>query len=195
VPSASKKSCSGDKNPLCLAVQGDTLIAMNVTELQNACLVRIQNVYSICESVYNAKFPFPTVEFNLGGRRAGVAYYHHNLIRLNNVLLIQNGQAFIDDTPGHEAAHLISRQVYGMFISSHGAEWKKVMQVIGQSATRCHDFEVKTDHVYSCKCDKKIYLTTYKHNAIQSGKRNYYCKYCKQYIIWDKLNEKVAITI
>ncbi len=180
---------------MCLAVQGDTLIAMNVTELQNACLVRIQNVYSICESVYNAKFPFPTVEFNLGGRRAGVAYYHHNLIRLNNVLLIQNGQAFIDDTPGHEAAHLISRQVYGMFISSHGAEWKKVMQVIGQSATRCHDFEVKTDHVYSCKCDKKIYLTTYKHNAIQSGKRNYYCKYCKQYIIWDKLNEKVAITI
>ena len=191
MPSASKKNCSGDKNPLCLAVQGDTLIAMNVTELQNACLVRIQNVYSICESVYNAKFPFPTVEFNLGGRRAGVAYYHHNLIRLNNVLLIQNGQAFIDDTPGHEAAHLISRQVYGMLISSHGAEWKKVMEVIGQPATRCHDFEVKTDHVYSCKCDKKIYLTTYKHNAIQSGKRNYYCKYCKQYIIWDKINQPV----
>lgn len=180
---------------MCLAVQGDTLIAMNVTELQNACIVKIQNAYSICESIYSTKFTFPTVQFNLRGRRAGVAYYHYNLIRLNNVLLIENKEAFINDTPGHEAAHLIARQVYGLFISSHGAEWKKVMQVIGQPAIRCHDFEVKTNHIYSCKCDKKIYLTTYKHNAIQSGKRNYYCKYCKQYIIWDKLNEKVAITI
>jgi SprT protein len=191
VPSGSEKSCLGEKNPLRLAVQGDTLIAMNVTELQNACIVKIQNAYSICESIYSTKFTFPTVQFNLRGRRAGVAYYHYNLIRLNNVLLIENKEAFIQDTPGHEAAHLIARQVYGMFISSHGAEWKKVMQVIGQPAIRCHDFEVKTNHVYSCKCDKKIYLSTTKHNAIQSGRRNYFCKVCKQYITWDNLNQPV----
>ena len=164
-------------------------------ELQDKCRQQIERAYQICENHFKHSFKRPEVRFDLRGYRAGVAYLNKNLIRLNQTLLQENGDIFINDTPGHEAAHLINRALYGMFVKPHGAEWVRIMGIIGQSASRCHDFQVKTNHVYSCKCEKKHYLSTTKHNRILSGRSLFRCLTCNTHIKWDKLNEKAAITI
>jgi SprT protein len=165
-----------------------------MTEMQDKAMKRIKEVYAKAEDVYGVPLSFPIISFKLKGRRAGYAIPAYNKIALNNELLHQNGDTFINDTPGHEAAHLIAYAVYGYNIEPHGKEWKKVMvNVCGQSPTRCHTYEVKTRHEYICKCDKTIYVTTTKHNRIIRGRSRYFCSTCKIEIRWKKLYEKVAI--
>lgn len=165
-----------------------------MTELQTKAIERIREVYAKAESVYSTAFRLPTVSFRLKGRRAGYAIPAYNKITLNNDMLHRNGDAYISDTPGHEAAHLIAYDVYGYMIDPHGKEWKKVMiEVCGQSPNRCHNFEVITRHEYICKCDKTIYLSTTKHNRIIKGRARYYCTSCKIEIRWKKLYEKVTV--
>lgn len=133
-------------------------------------------------------FKQPDVEFDLTGRVAGKAYYSSHQIKLNLQLLIQNKENFIIDTPGHEAAHLIARQVYGWHIRSHGKEWAKVMSLIKQPAIRCHNFEVKTNYLYHCNCvGKQTYLSPCRHHRAISGKARYICKDCRGHFIWQKL--------
>ena len=168
---------------------------MTVDELQDRCKQEIERAYQICENHFGYSFKRPEIRFDLRGCRAGVAYLSKNLIRLNQTLLQENGDDFIKDTPAHEAAHLINRSLYGMFVKPHGIEWAKIMCIIGKPANRCHDFEVKTDHVYSCKCNKKHYLSTTKHNRILSGRALFRCLNCNTHIKWDKLNEKASVTI
>ena len=164
-----------------------------MTELQDKAIRRIEQVYQKAEQIYNHAFARPTITFKLKGRRAGYAIYRQNLIALNNSVLHEYGDEFIRDTPGHEAAHIIARTLYPFLSSSHGYEWKRIMKTVcDQEPTRCHNFEVKTNYIYSCHCDKKIYLSTRMHNSYLSGKRSYSCKICKSILFWDKLNEKTA---
>ena len=161
-----------------------------MTELQGKAIKRIYAVYAKAESIYGVSFKLPDISFKLKGRRAGYVIPAYNKLALNNELLHAYGDEFINDTPGHEAAHLIAYQAYGYNIEPHGIAWKKVMvNVCGQSPTRCHVFEVKTNHEYICKCDKIIYLSTTKHNRILKGDNRYYCKVCNTEIKWKKLHE------
>lgn len=165
-----------------------------MTELQAKAIKRIKDVYAKAEDIYGVPFTFPIVSFRLKGRRAGYVVVILNKLALNNALLHDHGEDFINDTPGHEAAHLIAYAVYGYNIEPHGQEWKKVMiKVCGQEPTRCHLLEVKTNHEYFCSCDKTIYVSTTKHNRILRGQGRYSCNICKTEIRWKKLYEKVAI--
>lgn len=156
--------------------------------LREGCLIKIQETFKVCESYFHMSLDRPRIRFDLKGSRAGIAYYHENLIRLNSALLNENADKFIYEIPGHEAAHLIARRVFGLFIQPHGVEWARIMQITGQPPVRCHNFEVKTNKTYICKCEnKKHYLSTYRHNQILSGKRNYLCSKCKSSITWEKL--------
>ena len=166
-----------------------------MTEMQSKALKRVREVYAKAEEIYGVPLTFPIISFRLKGRRAGYAVPAHNKIAFNNDMLHQNGDAFINDTVGHEAAHLIAYSVYGYNIEPHGKEWKKVMiTVCGQSPTRCHTYEVKTKNEYICKCDKTIYISTTKHNRILRGQGRYFCTSCKTEIKWKKLYEKVTIS-
>jgi SprT protein len=164
-----------------------------MTELQAKAIKRINEAYDMACKFYNMSFILPTISFKLKGRRAGYAQCFVNKIALNNDMLHAYGDVFINDTPGHEAAHLIARHVYGHNIMPHGCEWKKVMRVIGQEPSRCHNFEVKTRNEYICKCDKTIYISTTKHNRILRGNARFYCTTCKTEIRWKKLYEKVTV--
>jgi SprT protein len=165
-----------------------------MTELQTKAIERIRQVYAKAELIYGRSFKFPTVSFKLKGRRAGSAIPAYNKLILNNDMLHRNGDAFVNDTPGHEAAHLIAYDVYGYMIEPHGKEWKKVMlDVCNQQANRCHNFEVVTRHEYICKCENTIYVSTTKHNRIIKGRSRYYCTTCKVEIRWKKLYEKVTV--
>jgi SprT protein len=161
-----------------------------MTELQAKAIKRIKEVYAKAEDIYGIPLTLPTISFNLKGRRAGYVIPAYNKLALNNELLHQNGDVFINDTVGHEAAHLIAYAVYGYNIEPHGTAWKKVMvNVCGQSPTRCHAYEVKTKNEYVCKCDKTIYVSTTKHNRMLKGENRYYCTICNTEIKWKKLHE------
>ena len=161
-----------------------------MTELQAKAINRIHDAFQTASKFYSKDFNLPTISFKLKGRRAGYASYHRNKIALNNEMLHANGDVFIQDTPGHEAAHLIAYHVHGFDIKPHGVEWKKVMSVIGQQPSRCHSFEVVTRHQYFCKCSDRIFISTQKHNKILTRRCVYYCKNCKETIRWSKLYEK-----
>jgi len=156
-------------------------------ELIKAVKKRIEEVYEIAEQKFETKLARPTITFKVKGKVAGRAYHNQNRIDLNKTLLIENRESFISNTPGHEAAHLIARQVFGNNIKPHGVVWKHVMKEIGQNPTRCHTYEVKTPYIYLCKCEKVKYLSTRLHNSVQKGTHRVTCTDCNTKLIWEKL--------
>ena len=164
-----------------------------MTELQAKAIERIREVCAKAETFYGFKINLPTVTFKLKGSRGGYAMAYKNLIAINNEMLHRNGDAFIKDVPGHEAAHIIARKIYPFAVDSHGVEWATVMRNVAfQEPKRCHDFVVVTRNEYFCKCTDTIYVSTTIHNRIIKGKI-YSCKKCKSKVMWKKLYEKVAI--
>jgi len=153
------------------------------TTAQTNALNMVHKTMLKAEQVFGRSFTTPPVTFNLKGRTAGI--YRWNpvngfcSIRLNNILLKENEDVFIEQTVPHELAHHITRVLYGR-VSPHGREWKSVMIRLGVSPTRCHDYDVTnsqvrrgTRYVYSCdKCGKEHNITAYKHSRAS----RYRCK-------------------
>lgn len=135
---------------------------------------------------FNTEFPPPTINYNVRGLKAGVAYLPQNEIRLNPILLEENGQAFIQQVVPHELAHLLVYQQYGR-VQPHGKEWKKVMeQVLGVPAETYHCFDTKNvqgkQFPYQCGCQTHL-LSTRRHNAILRQHRHYVCRKCNQPLV------------
>ncbi|MDO4697451.1 MAG: SprT family zinc-dependent metalloprotease [Pasteurellaceae bacterium] len=133
---------------------------------------------------YFAKsFVPPCVNYQLRGRKAGVAYLQQNEIRLNPVLLVENGNAFIQKVVPHELAHLLVFQQFGRVLP-HGKEWKMVMEkVLNVPAEIYHHFDIKnvigTTFAYRCDCQTHM-LSLRRHNAVLRQHRQYVCRICKQ---------------
>lgn len=170
------------------------LIGMTTNEVAAAIKLKIEETYILAEKQYNRTFPRPTIDFSIKGSTAGKAYYLKNRLSFNLTLAIQEGKKFINRTPAHEVAHLIARDIYGYGIQPHGKEWQSVMLSLGQVPSRCHDYEVKTNHTYSCACENKVhYLSTRKHNTIIVKGTRYSCTTCNQTIQHCKWHEKKPI--
>lgn len=164
-----------------------------MTELQEKAIERIEEVFANAHKMYGMDFVLPTITFKLKGSRGGYAMAFKNIIAINNQMLHQNGDSFIKNVPGHEAAHIITRKIYPFAVDSHGVEWASVMRnVCHQEPKRCHNFAVVTKNEYFCKCTDTIYVSTIRHNRMLKG-TNYQCKKCKSKVFWKKLYEKVAI--
>lgn len=131
---------------------------------------------------FNREFAFPLVSYALRGQKAGVAYLRENEIRLNPVLLQENGFVFVQQVVPHELAHLLVYQQFGR-VRPHGKEWKAMMeQVLGVPAHIYHTFDtssVATQYAYQCGCQIHK-LSVRRHNAIQQNQRSYICKKCQQ---------------
>ena len=154
-----------------------------LTANQQACLDKIEAAYQIMEKNMGVALTRVPVEFsNRMTQCAGRAHYNRTSqgdlgagghtpkkIVLSNRLLELNGQDFIDETPGHEAAHLISVELWGNRGEGHGTQWKRVMREIGQSANRCHNMQTpKTGgYTYVATCGTEITLSKVRHNKIQ----------------------------
>ena len=164
-----------------------------MTELQEKAIERIKEVFTNAHKMYGMDFVLPTITFKLKGRRGGYAMAYRNLIAINNQMLHQNGDSFIKDVPGHEAAHIIARKIYPFATDSHGVEWANVMRNVAyQEPKRCHNFAVVTKNEYFCKCTDTLYVSTTVHNRILKG-ANYSCKKCGTRVMWKKLYEKATI--
>lgn len=141
---------------------------------------------------FNTQFPLPTISYKVRGLKAGVAYLKENEIRLNPILLAQNGQAFIEQVVPHEFAHLVVYQQFGR-VPPHGKEWKMVMEhVLGVSAQTYHCFDVSLvqskTFAYRCGCQTHQ-LSARRHSAVVRGQRSYLCRQCKQALIAVKENQ------
>ena len=102
----------------------------------------------------------PVVRFDIKSKLGGLAYSGGTLdwtIRLNVILCYENEDHFIQQTVGHEVAHLIQRKVYGFTktviinekpvtkkVMSHGVEWKHVMSELGLAVEKFHYYSLKS---------------------------------------------------
>ena len=101
---------------------------------------QLKQSLALANQFFNKEFTIPVMHFELRGQKAGVAYLQQNEIRLNPVLLAENGAAFIQQVVPHELAHLLVYQQFGR-VQPHGKEWKMMMeQVLGVPAHIYHKF-------------------------------------------------------
>lgn len=137
-------------------------------------------------SYFQTCFIEPTVTYTVRGQKAGVAYLQQNEIRLNPILLEENGAEFVSQVVPHELAHLLVYQRFGR-VQPHGKEWKIMMeQVLGVPAETYHCFDTTNvsgqQFPYRCGCQTHQ-LSLRRHNAIVKNGRSYICKKCKQTLI------------
>lgn len=143
---------------------------------------QLKHSLALANQFFNKEFTIPVMNFALRGQKAGVAYLQQNEIRLNPVLLVENGAAFIQQVVPHELAHLLVYQQFGR-VQPHGKEWKMMMeQVLGVPAHIYHKFStasVAKKFSYQCNCQTHL-LSVRRHNAIQRNQRSYICRNCNQ---------------
>lgn len=146
-------------------------------DLETLCKEKIENAFITAEDFFNRKFPRPEVVFSKRLRTtAGRATFKKTggTIELCVKLMESNGSKFVEDTPVHEAAHIITDHVYGTKTQSHGNEWKTVMRMLGQEPSRVHHMRSADDFLYISECGTEKYLTKIRHNKLQRGKVDYY---------------------
>lgn len=143
---------------------------------------QLKQSFEQASQFFNKTFILPTISYELRGQKAGVAYLQQNEIRLNPVLLAENGMEFIQQVVPHELAHLLVYQQFGR-VQPHGKEWKMMMeQVLGVPAEIYHQFNtasVAKQFPYECGCQTHM-LSIRRHNAIQRNQRSYICRQCNQ---------------
>jgi len=156
---------------------------------------RIFELTSIANKKLNRNFPIPSINFDLTGTKGGEAWYKKNLIKLNNQLLQQNFDHYMNQTIPHELAHLMVHSMYGHHAKAHGAEWKSIMtNIFNVKANRCHNMDtsnVKRKNTkkfgYSCKCGINHHLVGKTvHNKIIRGQIRS-CRSCKNQITFSGL--------
>ncbi|KKK45125.1 hypothetical protein LCGC14_3165970, partial [marine sediment metagenome] len=158
-------------------------------EMKGRVNAEINRCKEIAENHYDRTFKFPTIVYKKRGVTAGTANSSTHTIDLNSVLLVENGDNFIDGRTGrgtvtHEFAHLVDGIVntrsrgYGRKRSVHGPSWKHIMRLFGvRNPTRCHSYDVsnarvsrKARHVYSCNsCSETMILGPVRHKKMQRG--------------------------
>jgi SprT protein len=136
----------------------------------------------------DARIPEPKVTFDLRGLSAGEAYPRPPAIRYNAELLLQHGQAFLDEIVPHEVAHLVVAAVFPGRRRPHGREWKIVMELFGAPARRCHSWEVEPARrvkrfAYRCACSTPHLLTKRAHLRIRRGTAEYSCRRCGSVLV------------
>lgn len=150
---------------------------------------RLKQDLATAEQFFQRMFPIPEICYNVRGLKAGLAYLQQNQIRLNPILLQENGRDFIDQVVPHELAHLLVYQLFGR-VQPHGKEWRMVMeQVFHQPAETYHCFDVSQvqgrTFSYRCACQTHA-LSVRRHNAVWREQRVYLCRRCKQPLIFQE---------
>lgn len=161
------------------------------------CLEQIESAFEKAEKHFGRKIKRVPVTFsNRMTHTAGKAMYKKNRfsgeirgteIRLSAKLLASEGSKFIKRTPGHEAAHIITYELFGN-VSGHGKEWQSVMSVIGIDPKRYHSYTTPKGRRFQYRDNLGALqeLTIIRHNKLQRGKVRWY--------EWSKTGGRVSKT-
>lgn len=150
---------------------------------QQAVMRCLRHYLALANAYLKVDYPEPKVSYQQRGTTAGTAHLSVWKIRLNSVLLIENGQQFIDEVVPHELAHLLVYKQFGR-VAPHGQQWQWMMEnVLGVSASRTHAFDVMSvqgkTFAYRCDCQTHA-LTVRRHNKIARKESEYRCRKCRQ---------------
>jgi SprT protein len=173
-----------------------------MTDLQRQAIETVHRYYDIGNDLYELSLPYPKVSFRLRGLIAGQANIKTNTIKLNVQLLEENGQMFLDRTPGHEVAHIFAFKKYGVQrtprgrIQAHGWAWKRVMRDFGLNPSRCHSYDTSNTartrqrtnrpYIYDCPCGSPHRLTAIRHRRAMMGSV-YICSKCRKPITFSEI--------
>ena len=130
--------------------------------------------------------PEVSLDYGLKGHVGGRANYLKEEIQINYYLLDKYEDDYIEQTIGHEYAHLVAWKYFGRAVigKPHGRHWKAIMRSLGLEPKRCHNYETKAarrTRTHSCECSrcgKRFELSTIRFNRILRGTR-YLCPKCK----------------
>lgn len=159
------------------------------TALQQACMQTLRDYLARANLALNETFPEPELNYRQRGTTAGSACLQKWEIRLNPVLLTENGEQFIQDVIPHELAHLLVYRRFGR-VAPHGKAWQWMMStVLGMPAARTHQFDVTSvrsrTFTYRCQCKTAHELTVRRHNKVLRGESQYLCRHCKSVLVAD----------
>lgn len=154
----------------------------HLTPLQQTLIEKVAISYQLAESHFELSFTRPSIGFKLRGKCAGMAHLHHNHLRFNPALLINNSHAFLNEVVPHEVCHLLVYQIFGK-VKPHGKEWQNMMQhIFNVSPRTTHDFDISTTTApqfrYQCHCGP-VDLSLRRHNKVLRGQTQYRCRRCK----------------
>lgn len=161
--------------------------------LQQKAMRTLREKLALAQQKLDQTFTEPTLNYKQRGTTAGSAYLKEWEIRLNAVLLIENGDCFVDEVVPHELAHLLVYRVFGrQGIAPHGNEWKWMMEsILEVPASRTHRFEVNSvksrTFSYHCACPSSHELTIRRHNKVVRGENQYLCQRCGVILKWNSL--------
>ncbi len=176
-------------NKTCFSRSGYIILAIMKTVrvpiyLQQKVMHTLREKLHLAQQKLEKTFPEPTVNYKQRGTTAGSAYLKEWEIRLNSILLIENGDLFIEQVIPHELAHLLVYRMFGrQGIAPHGHEWKWMMeQILEVPANRTHHFAVSSvksrTFTYYCACTTSHELTIRRHNKVVRGENQYLCRKC-----------------
>jgi len=145
--------------------------SQEISKMQARVSAHLAEKYELAKSVWGHKlenYKLPTVRYAKKGTTAGTANIRGNVINLNLVLLMENGQVFIDRTVTHELAHLIDgylhpenyMRIRGRKSSPHGPDWKRVMRLLGAEPSRCHSYDTTNAKVQKSPRAKYVWKCT-----------------------------------
>ena len=123
-------------------------------------------------------YNLPALSWDLKGTVGGQAYLNQNKIRINMEALKKYTTRYIEQTIGHEFAHLVAYK--SLLHRGHGRAWAKVMRSFDLFPDRCHDYDltparvVKKQYLYQCdKCGQEFPLTAIRHNKMKRNNSHY----------------------
>jgi predicted SprT family Zn-dependent metalloprotease len=175
-------------NSTFVVLRNRKMVSRNDPAYQTA-LARIEECFSILNSKTGLNLAVPTSDpliFFSGSRTGGYVNpsKHGNRVFLNWVLFKENEENYLKVVIPHEVAHLYQRAVNKME-SSHGPTWKRMMNMIGLPAVRCHQMDTSNasrgrmsrnfELVCSCMTHK---VTANIFNKVVNGQRRT-CKRCR----------------
>ena len=159
---------------------------MNDAQIKYAIKLECERRYEEgCRKLGLEVYPL-IVNFTIKGQVAGKASRVEKKVNFNLDIARTNYAQFIQRTPVHEVAHILTRQKYGARAQSHGREWKYVMSnIFGKTPDRCHSYDMSdvptkklNRYPYKCSC-QTFELTTIRHNRIVRGEQIYRCPKCR----------------
>lgn len=156
----------------------------NLEPYKQRCLEEIEEAFRLAEYEYDREIPrVPVIWQKSLTSTAGMAQsdWEGNgvAIYLSPKLLALNPEEFVSRTPRHEAAHIISCQIYGIKAGGgHGARWREVMAKVGGKPSRCHSMRTPGTLPMHCGC-RLHWIKRDQVMRIRSGEISSRCKKCK----------------
>lgn len=116
------------------------------------------------------------------GTTGGRAHLQTCLIEINSQMVENYPYEDVEKIVIHELAHIITYFMFGVEEGkAHGKQWKRVMELLDQTADRCHSFALTPKRIckkflYKCDCGDHL-ITSIRHNRSLKGTK-YFCNTC-----------------